>query len=388
MSADRVTQLKIRGMRCIATVELEVGAFTVLIGENGVGKSTIVEAIELLRLAATERPFLSRLYTRHGGTRLVREGDHAFELEIAFNDRLHYRLGISRKDNHLIVADEAVVEANQSVMWRIDNAFSIMGPDGTTVVQGGHVDADETVISQSKFLKVPQLDRVYRALTLLEVHKPLDLRSPWMAAQPTPNARSSNVARPADRLELGGYNLVNVYAELRNQRNWLEILGRLRLGLGDVDDVLLKADPSGGSVGLWIRWEKGLEVSLAELSDGQVTYLAHVAVQLQRRKFEPSLVVVDEPELHLHPGLTKLVEAGFEELSEASPALIATQSDAFLDAVTDPIRSVALCRLDHERRTEITRPDRESLETWLGDFRGIGHLRREGLEPVIFPRVS
>jgi predicted ATPase len=39
--ADRVTQLSIAGMRCIDEITLDLGPLTVLIGENGSGKSTI-----------------------------------------------------------------------------------------------------------------------------------------------------------------------------------------------------------------------------------------------------------------------------------------------------------------------------------------------------------
>lgn len=74
MVADRITQLSIGGMRCIDEIKLDLGAFTVLIGENGAGKSTIVEALELLRKVATEAPFVEKLYQPHAGTRLVRSG--------------------------------------------------------------------------------------------------------------------------------------------------------------------------------------------------------------------------------------------------------------------------------------------------------------------------
>ena len=81
MEADRLTHLSIGGMRYIDQIKLDLGAFTVLIGENGAGKSTIVEALELLRKAATESPFVDKLYQPHAGTRVVRSGTRGFFLE-------------------------------------------------------------------------------------------------------------------------------------------------------------------------------------------------------------------------------------------------------------------------------------------------------------------
>lgn len=191
-----------------------------------------------------------------------------------------------------------------------------------------------------------------------------------------------------ERLELGGTNLVNVYAKLRNQPNWKETLGRLRLVLGDVDDVLLQPDPSGGTLGLEVRWERGLEVPLSELSDGQVSTLALIAIQQLRRKVSPSLIVVDEPEAHLHPGVIRRMAVGLTETGDEWPVLVATQSDAFLDAVSDRPDALVRCRLDPERTTELARLDRTQVQGWLDHFRGIGELRREGMEALAFPPGS
>jgi predicted ATPase len=191
-----------------------------------------------------------------------------------------------------------------------------------------------------------------------------------------------------ERLDPGGTNLVNVYAKLRNQPNWRETLGRIRLVLGDVDDVLLQPDPSGGTLGLEVRWSGGLEVPLSELSDGQVSVLALIAIQQLRRRLPPSLVVIDEPEAHLHPGVIRRVAAGLAEASDDWPVMVATQSDAFLDAVSARPDALVHCRLDAERRTELARLDRERVQGWLDEFRGIGELRREGLEDLAFPPAS
>lgn len=50
---DRITRVRIRNVRAIVSLDLELTQpITVLIGENGSGKSTILECLELLRRAA------------------------------------------------------------------------------------------------------------------------------------------------------------------------------------------------------------------------------------------------------------------------------------------------------------------------------------------------
>jgi predicted ATPase len=186
-------------------------------------------------------------------------------------------------------------------------------------------------------------------------------------------------------VEPGGANLVNVFATLKNQRNWRETLGRLQVALGEIEDVLLVSEPSGGTQMLWIRWANGLEIPLSGLSDGQISVLALIAIQQLKRPTPPSLIALDEPEIHLHPGLVARVAMGLQEMSEEVPILVGTQSDAFLNVIERPEDSVVLCQLDEQRRAVLRRPDRGQLEHWLTEFKGLGEMRSEGLQSVLFP---
>ncbi len=392
MEADRITHLSIGGMRCIDEIKLDLGALTVLIGENGAGKSTIVEALELLRKAATESPFIDKLYQPHDGTRLVRSGARTFYLEarIAGAGRpLTYEVRVLRDGPYLSIQTEGVFDDNNGVVMNRNGASATcVDLDGRRPQTDSPVEPSEAVLNRARFLKSPDIERMQRALAAIEVHVPLDLRCSWAAAQAGSTARSSNTARPAERLDPGGSNLVNVYAKLRNQPNWRETLGRVRLVLGDVNDVLIQPDPSGGTLGLEVRWEGGLEVPLSGLSDGQVSVLALIAIQQLRRKVPPSLIVIDEPEAHLHPGVIRRIAVGLAETGDEWPVLVATQSDAFLDAVSDRPDALVHCRLDSQRRTELARLDRAQVQGWLDNFRGIGELRREGMEDLAFPSAS
>jgi predicted ATPase len=395
MAADRITQLHVGGMRCIDEITLDLGAFTVLIGENGAGKSTIVEAAELLRKAATASPFVDKLYQPHDGTRLFRSGAKYFRLGARIEGAgppLVYELVVLRDGAYLSIDVEMVFEADKRIAmsrqgssggWPAPGA-----PDDQMILLEQPIDPAETLLSRARFLGLPAAERLQRALAAIEVHVPLDLRCSWAIPQAGSTARSSNTARPAERLDPGGANLVNVFAKLRNQSNWRETLGRVRLVLGDVDDVLIQPDPSGGILGLEVRWGHDLEVPLSGLSDGQVSVLALIAIQQLRRKVSPSLIVVDEPEAHLHPGVIRRVAAGLAETGDEWPVMVATQSDAFLDAVSDRPDSLVHCRLEAQRRTELSRLDRAQAQAWLDEFRGVGELRREGLEDLVFPPAS
>ena len=80
--------------------------------------------------------------------------------------------------------------------------------------------------------------------------------------------------------------------------------------------------------------------------------------------------------------------ADLEAFARTTPVLVATQSDAMLDALTDPARASILCELDEHHATQLVRPDREGLARWLEDYRGLGELRAAGYEGVVFPTLQ
>ncbi len=47
----RLAELRVRGLRTLADVMLDLGGLTVLIGDNGSGKSSVLEALRIAWLA-------------------------------------------------------------------------------------------------------------------------------------------------------------------------------------------------------------------------------------------------------------------------------------------------------------------------------------------------
>jgi len=182
-----------------------------------------------------------------------------------------------------------------------------------------------------------------------------------------------------------GANLASCFHTLRNAEGeiWERVLEEARHGLGeDLRDITLPS-PSRGNIELSLSFGRLLQpVPAGSLSEGQLAYLAMVA--LSELGTSRSLVVIDEPEQHLHPGLLVRVVWLLERLAQTCPVVVATHSDRFLDALSAPADSVVLCELDEQRAVGLRRPNREALKSWLEDYRGLGQLRAEGYEPHIF----
>jgi predicted ATPase len=203
--------------------------------------------------------------------------------------------------------------------------------------------------------------------------------------------RQSSLIEPVDRLHLGGSNLANAYQALKNEKSaehWRTTMDYVRLGLGeDVESINLRADPGGGQIALMLK-RKGVDQPepAASLSDGMLGYLAFVA--MLRLEAPTSLLMFDEPEVHLHPRLIQRVVGFFEAMSERTNVVICTHSDRLLDVLSNPAEAAVLLDLNAARETTLTRPNPEQLATWLESYNGLGALRSAGLEQVVFDEAE
>ena len=395
---DRVTEIHIRGLRTLQDVRLKLGPLTVLIGENGAGKSSVAEACALLGKLGSET-FREHFMSAHGGfTSLLRRGSEAIELGLRLEgngDPLEYGIELTSEGGQLIITSEWLAVWNQKptptkVFWRLRNKASIRNPTGK--------DSDEVTLDEGRPLvsgfgvlpSQPAITRLLEALRNIEVHVPFTTTSSWAARalsvqSPT---RQSAVIAPADRLAFGGANLANAFHALRNDKpheHWRQTMEYVRLGLGtDVESIDSRVDPGGGQIALALRRRGvGQPEPAFSLSDGMLSYLAFVA--LFRLEAPTSLLVFDEPEVHLHPSLLGRVLGFFDAISEHTSVLLCTHSDRLLDGLSDPAGSAALIELDEHRGASIVRPDGPALEEWLKKYSGLGSLRADGYEPIVFP---
>jgi predicted ATPase len=221
----------------------------------------------------------------------------------------------------------------------------------------------------------------------IEVHGPFATHAAWLGrgASAERSTRSDNVVQATSRVARGGTNLPNAYHTLRNRDDWQETLETLRLVVDeDIRDVLTPASASGGSIGLAVKYRTGTVPAFA-LSDGTLSLLSLVAIAVLDGGQPPrSLLVVDEPDLHLHPAALRHVVALLERCAKRYPVVIATHSDQLLDCLSDPARSTVLCDLDEHRHLQLRRPDAALLAKWLPEYRGVGQLRAEGYGSVLF----
>ena len=131
---------------------------------------------------------------------------------------------------------------------------------------------------------------------------------------------------------------------------------------------------TGGTVALYLEEADSRTIPATLLSDGTLRYLCLLAILLHPEP--PPLVVIEEPELGLHPDLLPTLAELLRSASERSQLIVTTHSDVLVDALTDTPESVVICE-KHEGRTEMRRLDKEDLAKWLKDYT-LGNLWSSG----------
>jgi len=107
-----------------------------------------------------------------------------------------------------------------------------------------------------------------------------------------------------------------------------------------------------------------------QLPDGTLRAVALIALLLQPEKQLPSLVVVDEPELGLHPYALNAIVGLLKGASHHCQVLVATQSASFVDQC-DPEDVIVVER--EEGKSAFRRLDAEPLQQWLEEY-SLGEL--------------
>ena len=124
---------------------------------------------------------------------------------------------------------------------------------------------------------------------------------------------------------------------------------------------------------VWEEQDSDMYLDAQSLSDGTLRFIALATLLLQPDP--PKTIVIDEPELGLHPAAIEKLAALVRVASHKAQVIIATQSSSFVSCF-EPKDIVVVER--KEGSTAFVRPDKERLASWLEDY-GLGELWEKNL---------
>jgi predicted ATPase len=158
-----------------------------------------------------------------------------------------------------------------------------------------------------------------------------------------------------------------------DQAAYRRIVGVIRQVAPFFRDFVLSPEKSDRPRLRWRQADSDAVFSADQMSDGTLRFVCLATLLLHPRL--PSLVVLDEPELGLHPYAVVQLAGLLRQASVRSQVLVATQSVTLMNQFEiDDLMVVE--RIDGT--SEFIRPDRERLGEWLNEY-SLGELWEKNL---------
>ncbi len=192
---------------------------------------------------------------------------------------------------------------------------------------------------------------------------------------PTAPMRRSEIVEDNQRLRNNGSNIAPFLLRLKQSeslhRYYQEVVNATRLILPFFDDFRLDVFQQGGADKVKLSWQqKGSDYPLQpyHLSDGSIRFICLATALLQPNP--PSAIVIDEPELGLHPEAIRILAELITDAAQRTQVILVTQSPLLIDqfAIDD---IVVVNRKDGQSTFE--RLSEQDFSEWLEDY-SVGEL--------------
>jgi predicted ATPase len=354
----RYLQIQVKGYKALADVTLDLHPLTVMIGPNGCGKTSLLEVFHLFREGATGQ--LATAITSLGGFNNIvsqmPKMSSRLEFVLKASDLLQ---GVDSIAYTFVLEPRAlgyVVALEHLQLHRLNNDMPY--PE----FQENNV-GPELMLAQS-FLQVaaaePKLLREVMSKTVSLAFVDVDTRAPIRLPQSlVPVAQPG---RNGETLFAALYNL----RESKDFHSYYErIEETLHLAFPDFEYLEL---PVVGAGQITLAWhQKDLTVPLYpnQLSEGTLRFLWLTTVLLSPEP--PPLILIDEPEVSLHPELLQILAALLRDASARTQLIVATHSSDLIRWL-QPDEVVVIDKQDGKSTFTWADDPALDLEKWLQEY--------------------
>jgi predicted ATPase len=348
-------RLTLRGFKTVERFDdFQPQPISVLIGPNGAGKSNFISFFRLLSWMTTPPGNLQFHVGMQGGASAILHGGPARTREVEARLTLATELGDNEYQFRLFhAAGDTLIFAEERYRF----SRSSLNTKATWKDLGaGHREAGLIEKAEGGDRTAGTILSLLRKLVVYQFHN----------TSTTARMRNKWHRDDARWLKEDAANLAAFLFRLRNEeeRYYRRIVETLRLILPFFADFELEPEQEY----LLLRWrERGSDVvfSAAQAADGMLRAMALTALLLQPERDLPHVLILDEPELGLHPYAINVIAGLIRAAATRVQVILATQSVSLIDHfVPDEIVVV-----EREGVTSLFRRlEEEDLREWLEEY--------------------
>jgi len=350
-SLDRI---EVAGYKSIEKLDLELAQLNVLIGANGAGKSNFVSLFGLLNDLYEKR--LQVHVARAGGADALLHFGQKHTQEISIS--LHF--GRNGYEARLAPAATGGLFLAKESCWytgfQLTSKYTVPLASGT--MESGL--AEEASSTKGRIAQ----------------HVEASLRS-WKVYHFHDTSTSARMKQPCDLgdnsfLRPDGANLAAFLylLERTHPREFQQIVAAIQMVAPFFEGFQLRPDPLNPQK-IQLEWrERGSDIyfNAYALSDGTLRFIALATLLLQPRP--PTTVVIDEPELGLHPYAIVLLTSLFRSAAQRSQIILSTQSVTLVNQLR-PEDVIVVDRTGSA--STFRRPSEAEINSWLEGY-SLGEL--------------
>jgi len=367
----KINHIKIEGFRRLKEIDLPIRPLMVIIGANGVGKTSLLDAYSLLSASATGG--LNSKLSQFGGLSSVLTRDDAdcvtlfVDMDVPGYKPLEYEISLTTKGAGYAISREILsqtrnknkhAEAFKHIDSK-DNDIKYFETEKEVLIRPNwEYDPLETSLFQvpKMFRQPEELRRILGSVTQYHV---LDVGSRAPVKLP-------QQMKPADLPGADGEDLIPFLYYLResNRERYEAIEDSLRAAFPNFESLSFPPVAAGMLTLTWKDRNFRKPFFMHELSEGTLRFLW--LVSLLQSPGLSTVTMIDEPEVSLHPELLSFLADLMREASKRTQLIIATHSDRLIRFL-EP-KEVVVMDSDDDGCTTAQWGDTLDLDDWLKEY--------------------
>lgn len=356
MTDNQSTHLErvvIKGFKSIKEMDLEMKPINIVIGANGSGKSNFISLFTFLRNLSEGK--LQKYVEKNGfaNTFFHFGSKTTSQIEINFKANInsyHVIFEHGSNDDNLVFINEYCTISPSG------QKFEIKGSKGESGLLPG---------AEAKSPAVRNYTRRYLEDCLV-YH--------FHDTGPTASFKQATDLSASDFLFSNAGNLASFLYRLKNsktkgfQSSYQDIVDAIKTVAPYFHDFFLEPRGSEGEEKVLLRWihrDHDEPFSANQLSDGTARFICMATLFLQPKSLRPKTIILDEPELGLHPAALEVLADIVKATAKENQVICSTQSVTFANQF-NPEDFVVV---DQEKgASTFKRVDEEALKDWLEDY--------------------
>ncbi len=357
----RLTNINLVGFKSINSngQNIPIGDITILLGANGAGKSNLISFFQMLNFMTTGalQTYIGQSGSADSLLYFGSKKTARLVAEITFSDSTStdkYNFSLSH------AAGDTLIFTEETLVWKFNNnpkPFKISLDPG--VKESGLFD-----YCKKKEAKTARI--IFNLLKNCQVFQFHDTSK-------EAKIRNSGYINDGDFLRSNGGNLAAFLYSIMKQNNGEKYYDRIvryvRMAMPQFNDFILKPSARNDNYIMlnWVENDSDYLFGPHQISDGSLRFMALTTLLLQPPASLPSVIILDEPELGLHPSAISLLAGMVKTASQNCQIILATQSTRLIDEFESD--NIVIVERDEEDRCSIFKKlDNDNLKDWLERF--------------------